>query len=100
MPNSLNFQRELGMVLLEPEFESEVDLQYQDPLVDALTIHLFLVVELDRFLRNSVLSILQFLGNMLLDFLDRVYSSFPIFHTNESSLFESDQPIDSIGSSS
>ena len=41
-----------------------------------------MLVLLDLFLRNKFFSILQFTGNLLLDFLGRVYSSFPILHTS------------------
>ena len=50
-------------------------------------IHQFLLVSLGLFLRNKIL--------LVLDFLGRVYSSFPILHTSLSYLFEPDQPIDS-----
>ena len=48
------------------------------------------------FLRNKFFSILQFLGNLLRDFLGRVHSSFPNLHTILFHLFELDQPIDSL----
>ena len=47
------------------------------------------------FLRHKFFTMLQFLGNFLRDFLRSVFDSVPILHTNLSSLFEPDQPIDS-----
>ena len=49
-----------------------------DSSLDAWTIHQFLIVMLDLFLRNKLFSILQFLGNLF------------------AYLFELDQPIDSL----
>ena len=67
---------------VNPEFESTSDSLSWDSYLDAKTIHQFLLVLLDLFLRNKFFSILQFLSNLLLDFLGRVYSSFPILHTS------------------
>ena len=55
----------------------------------------FLLVQLDPLLRNKFFSILQFIGNLLRNFLGRVCSSFPILNTTLYSVFEPDQPIDS-----
>ena len=52
-----------------------------------------MLVSLDLFLRNRSFVILQFLGNLLLDVLGKVHSSFPILHTTSFCLFEFDQPI-------
>ena len=48
------------------------------------------------FLRNKFFLILQFLGNILLDFLGRIYFPSLILHTNWFYLFELDLPIGSI----
>ena len=50
------------------------------PLFDAWTTHQFLLVSLDLVLRNKFSATLQCLGNLLLDVLGEVYSSFPILH--------------------
>ena len=76
-----------------PEFEPIIDSQSWDSSLDAKTIHQLLLVLLGLFLRNKLLFIVQFLGNLLLDFLGRVYSSFPTRHT--SLFYEPGQPIDS-----
>ena len=47
------------------------------------------------FVHNKFFSILRLLGNILLDFIRRVCSSFPNIHTSLFHLFEPDQPIDS-----
>ena len=73
-----------------------IDSQSQDSSLDAKPIHQFLLVLLDLFLRNKVFSILQLLGNLSLDFLERVYFSIEITHTNLFSLFEPDLRIDSL----
>ena len=66
------------------------------PLLMAQTIHQFLLVLLESGSSQQIFSeFLQFLGNLLLDFLGRLYSSSPIIHTSLFCLFESDQPIDS-----
>ena len=54
-----------------PEFESTIDSQSQDSSLDVKTIHQLLVL-LDLFPSNKFFSILQLLGNFLLDFLKRV----------------------------
>ena len=61
----------------------------------AWTIHQFLVVLLHLPLRNKFFSILQFLANLLRDFLGRVCFSFQILRVNSSFLFEPDLPIGS-----
>ena len=48
------------------------------------------------FLRNKFFSILQFLGNLSVDFLGRAHSSIPILHRSLFYLFEPDLPIDSL----
>ena len=48
------------------------------------------------FLRNKFFSILQFIGNILHDFLGRVCLSIPILHTSLFHLFKPDLPIDSL----
>ena len=80
---------------VNPEFESTFDSRSRDSSLDAYTTYRFLLVSLDLLLRNTFFSILQFLGNLLLDVIGRVYSSFPILHTNLFCLVELDQPIDS-----
>ena len=55
-----------------------------------------MLVQLVMFLRNKFFSILQVLGNLLRDFLGRVYFSIPILHTSLSYLCEPDQPIISL----
>ena len=81
---------------LSTEFESKIDSQSQDSSLDAKTIHQFLLVLLDLFLRSKVFSILQLFGNLSFDFLGRVYFSIEITHTNLFHLFERDLPIDSL----
>ena len=80
---------------VNPGFEFTIDSQSQESSLDTYTIHQFLRVSLDQFLRNKFFSILQILGNSLLDFLGRVCSSFPILHSNSSFLFEPEKPIHS-----
>ena len=82
------------LCFVNPEFESNFNSQSYDSSLDAKTIHQFLLVLLDLFLRNKFFSILQFLGNILLDFPGRVHCSFPILQTRLF-LSEPDQPIDS-----
>ena len=52
----------------------------------------FLLVSLDLHLLNKFSSILQFLGNLLLDVLGRVFSLLSFLHASLSCLVEPDQP--------
>ena len=65
--------------------EPRVDSLFEDLSVASWTIHLILPVELDHFL-HSDFAILQFLGNLLCDFLGRAYSSFPILQIHSFSV--------------
>ena len=60
-------------------------------------IHHFLIVWLDLFLRNRFFLILQFLGNLLREFLGFICFSFPILFSSLFGLFEPDLLIDSPG---
>ena len=64
--------------------EPRVDSLFEDPSVASWTIHPILLVELGHSLHSNAFAILQldFLGNLLCDFLGRACSSFPILHTN------------------
>ena len=81
-----------------PESEPSFDSRFWDSSLDAETIHQFLLVLLDLFLRNRFFSILQFLDNLLLDFFSE--ESVPHFQSSIQDyffcLFEPDQPIDSL----
>ena len=49
------------------------------------------------FFANRFFVILEFLGNLLRDFLGRVCFSFPFLRINQSFLFEPEQPTDPLG---
>ena len=73
-----------------PKSEAIIDSRSQDSSLYAWTIHQFLLVLLDLFLRNKFFSILQFLGNLLHGLLAEFQFSIQAYFY----LSESDLPID------
>ena len=67
---------------VNPEFQSTIDSQSWDPLLmHGQFINSCFYCSI-CFLRNKFFSTFQHLGNLLLDVLGRVYSSFPILHSS------------------